>query len=284
MYKVRNDRPLNPVTLEVLKALHLITGKHQVSYFIIGATARDILMTHVFGIGAQRATRDVDFAIALEDWEQFEFIKNEFIASGDFEPVASAAHRLNYKQNEFGFAYPLDLIPFGRIESDTNEIAWPPDMNVVMNVAGYAEALESAIQIDVGDALMVNVASIPALAALKLLAWNDRAMLDNKDAQDLFFLLQHYHRAGNTERLFDEAFPLQEACGYDVAVAGAALLGYDTNVVMGDATRLALLAILSEPAKRDRLVVHMDRSMAADKDMLSNLIQQFERGLRLTAL
>ena len=49
-------------------------------------------------------------------------------------------------------------------------------MATVMNVAGYAEALEHAIQVDVGGGLVVNVVSIPALAALKILAWNDRGL------------------------------------------------------------------------------------------------------------
>jgi predicted nucleotidyltransferase len=71
MVKILANRPLDPVTFAVLKALHLIAEKHNVGYFLIGATARDILMTHVFGIEAGRATRDVDFAIAVEDWQQF---------------------------------------------------------------------------------------------------------------------------------------------------------------------------------------------------------------------
>ncbi|WP_062119991.1 hypothetical protein [Collimonas pratensis] len=125
MYITRRDRPLDPVTLAILNALHLIAARHKASYCIIGATARDILMTHVFGIDQGRATRDVDFAIALKDWRQFDLIKNAFIDSGDFQPVTGTAHRLHYKPGEFGSGYPLDLIPFGAIEQDKNEIAWP---------------------------------------------------------------------------------------------------------------------------------------------------------------
>jgi len=125
MYTIRSDKPLDRITLVVLKALHMIAAKHKANYFIIGATARDILMTHVFGIHAGRATRDVDFAIALEDWNQFDIIKKAFIDGGDFQSVAGESHRLYFKQNEFGTAYPLDLIPFGRIERAGNRIAWP---------------------------------------------------------------------------------------------------------------------------------------------------------------
>ncbi|MES2535000.1 MAG: nucleotidyl transferase AbiEii/AbiGii toxin family protein [Pseudomonadota bacterium] len=284
MYTTRRDKPLDRITLAVLKALHLIAAKHKASYFIIGATARDILMTHVFGIGAGRATRDVDFAIALKDWHRFEIIKKEFIDCGDFQTAADEAHRLYYRPNEFGTAYPLDLIPFGGIEQPGNTIAWPPDMAVVMNVTGYAESLESAIQVDVGEGLIANVVSIPALAALKLLAWNDRGLLDNKDAQDLFFLLRHYHQAGNVDRLYAEAFSILESCSYEIDFAGATLLGYDTRLILEQTTRQALLDVLGDPVKRDRLVVHMDRSIAADSAIPSRFIDQFERGLGLANL
>jgi predicted nucleotidyltransferase len=103
MYTVQTHRPLNPITLTVLGALHHIAAIHEASYFLIGATARDVLMTHVFGVDAGRATRDVDFAIALEDWSQFETIKQSFIDSGDFQSSTGEAHRLFYQPDTFRF-------------------------------------------------------------------------------------------------------------------------------------------------------------------------------------
>lgn len=284
MYAIRTDRPLAPVTLAVLKRPHQIVEKHGACYFIIGATARDMLMTHVFGIDAGRATRDVDFAIAMNDWKEFEVIKKAFIDSGDFQPAAGQEHRLYYRPHEFGFAYPLDLIPFGEIEHAGHQIAWPPDMAVVMNVAGYAEALKSAVRVDLGNGVVTNVVSIPALAALKLLAWNDRGLHDNKDAHDLIFLLKHYHEAGNLDRLYEEAFSLLESCGHDLALAGAALLGHDTKRIVEEMTRKALLEVLGDEIKRDRLMLHMARSMAADPAIPSRFIQQFALGLGLAAV
>ena len=118
MYKTDAGRPLNPVTLVILRTLQEVAGTYGARHFIIGATARDILMTHVFGIDVQRATRDVDFAIALENWEQFEAIKNALVALGDFTPTPDQAHRLYYCEDKYGHAYPLDLVPFGAISSN----------------------------------------------------------------------------------------------------------------------------------------------------------------------
>lgn len=204
------------------------------------------------------------------------------MASGTFTPAADKVHLLLYKPAEYGNAFPLDLIPFGGIEHEAHRIAWPPDMNVVMNVAGYTEALASALDVDTGNSLVIRVVSIPALAALKLLAWNERGLQDNKDAQDLLFLLQHYHEAGNGDRMYEEAYGLLEAAGFDVRLAGATLLGWDTRVILHDDTLHVLFAILANPRTRDRLIVHMTRSTGVD--MADKLLNQFELGLRMTAL
>lgn len=284
MYTIRKDKPLNPVIHAVLASLRDVGKMFGTEHFIVGATARDILMSHVFGIDAARATRDVDFAVAVKDWHQFEDIKSALVDSGDFQAATSQAHRLYYRRNEFGLAYPLDLLPFGKIEGPGNVIAWPPDMKVVMNVAGYAEALQSAVQVDVGNGVSVQVVSIPALTALKILAWDERGLATNKDAEDFYFLTKHYHLAGNEERLYDEAYSLMEAAHYDLELAGAALLGYETRVILDASTRDAVLAVLTDARKRDRLVIHMDRSIGTDSARIQRFVAQFEYGLTLSQL
>jgi predicted nucleotidyltransferase len=284
MYTIRADRPLDPVILEILGAVGALAQERNYTYLLVGATARDMLMSHVFGIESMRATHDVDFAVALEDWDSFDLLRNALVESGGFAPAENRAHLLYYRPSEHGKAYPLDLIPFGGVEREPHQIAWPPDMSVVMNVTAYAEALESALEVDVGNGVIVRVASIPALAALKLLAWNDRGLQDNKDAQDLFFLLQHYHQAGNHDRLYGDAYVLLEACDFDVTHAGAALLGYDAGVSLHEKSRQSLLAVLADPRKRDRLIVHMTRPAGAAPETAARLLDEFERGLHLKKL
>lgn len=279
MYAVRADRPLNPDTLAILGALHAAAARLGFSYFLVGATARDILMTHVFGLDVQRATHDVDCAFALEDWSSFDTLKNELLATGDFAPADGREHLLFYKPQEFRNAYPLDLIPFGGVEHTSHEIAWPPDMNVVMNVIGYGEALHSALRVDVGNGLAIPVISVPGLAALKLLAWNERGLSDNKDAKDLFFLLSRYADAGNQDRLYDEAFAMLEACGFDPGLAGARLLGHDVRLILEEHTNTAIVNVLADPTKRDRLIIHMLPDRLANSAMAAELLGQFEQGL-----
>jgi hypothetical protein len=100
MYTVRTDKPVNPVLIGILAAVQAATQQIGCAYLLVGATARDLLMTHVFGIASRRATHDVDFAIALENWERFDALKAALIASGDFVPASGKVHLLHYKPTE----------------------------------------------------------------------------------------------------------------------------------------------------------------------------------------
>ena len=278
MLRIPPDRPLSVETWELLQAVRQVTAANDIEHFVIGATARDILMQHVFGIDTGRATRDVDFAIAIQDWTQFEQIRQQLIETGQFHETGALAHRLYFKSAEYGEAYPLDLIPFGAVEHRPHQIAWPPDMTVVMNVAGYGEALESALVVETGD-LLVRVVSLPGLAALKLLAWADRYQQSSKDATDLRFLMEHYHKAGNSDRLYDEIPHALARTGYDVALAGAFLLGVDTRRMLAPATLHAMLSVLHSPILRDRLTLHMSRAMTERDRVAEESIAQFHQGL-----
>jgi predicted nucleotidyltransferase len=281
MHKVAAERPLDATTLEILRYLDGSFSRQDIGYFLLGATARDILMYHVFGIPTGRATRDVDFAIALETWTQFDQIKNLLLATGKFTPSADAVHRLHYVVDEGGQGYPVDLIPFGRIEDDASQIAWPPDQAILMNVTGYAEAMQIASVIEVDAGLAIKVVSLPGLAALKLLAWVDRGKRDPKDAQDLFFLLKNYTGAGNEARLYEHAMSLLEHCGFDPDLAGAALLGIDCRRAMAADTIRQIRTVLDDLSKRDRLVLHMGGRSEETAANALRYLDQFRYGLDL---
>ena len=60
-----------------------------------------------------------------------------------------------------GFSIPVDLIPFRGVASAGATVAWPPNEDVVMNVAGFEEVLESSIFVEIEKGLTVRVASVP---------------------------------------------------------------------------------------------------------------------------
>jgi predicted nucleotidyltransferase len=51
----------------------------------------------------------------------------------------------------------IDLVPFGGVEDANSIIAWPPDRDIVMHVAGFSDALESAVQVTRDDSLTIPV-------------------------------------------------------------------------------------------------------------------------------
>ncbi|MBK7472744.1 MAG: nucleotidyl transferase AbiEii/AbiGii toxin family protein [Betaproteobacteria bacterium] len=270
------------MTLAVLRAIAETTHGLGLPYFVAGAMARDILLTNVFGIDTGRATRDVDFAVAVEDWDQFEIVKEKLTASGQFTPAEKAAHRLYYRAHGGETGYPVDILPFRGVERPSHVIAWPPDMQVIMNVVGYEDVLAAAVAVTVESDLSVPIASLPGLALLKLFAWDDRRAETPKDAQDLVILLRRYHMAGNQGRLYGNESAVLEAVDFDLDTASPRLLGMDVRRMTSPLVLEQALILLSNSNRRDRLVTDMAKQLQAVDDSIAeaeNCFEQFEIGL-----
>jgi len=103
---------------------------------------------------------------------------------------------------------------------------------------------------------VVLVASLPAQAMLKILAWRERGKVSRKDASDLRFLMSSYTSV-HRQRLYDHDFDLVEQYDHNPDVAGAALLAQDRGQVVTSAIREKILAAL-EPKSADPLLLsHM---------------------------
>lgn len=227
-------------------------------------------MEHVYGLETTRATRDVDFAVAVSSWDEFERLKNQLIATGEF--VASGnAHRLIFGEG-FG-AYPLDLVPFDGVERH-GEIAWPPKGEFVMNVTGYTDAHDSALDVEIARGFHVKIVSLPAMAVLKILAWNDRPERD-KHATDVLLILRNYYQAGQFDRLYADAVDLLETYGYDLELAGAALMGWDVRRDVVLDTRAQVIAVLANEKKFERFSSQMMRSNPGDMERATLLLKAF---------
>jgi predicted nucleotidyltransferase len=181
---------------------------------------------------------------------------------------------------ELKHRYIVDLIPFGKIETTQDTIAWPPDMSFIMNVTGFADALAASLAVTVSPGLTIQVASLPAIAMLKIFAWSDRGQENPKDATDFTLLLRAYHEAGNSERIYEEAIATLEAVGYDIELAGAWLLGRDSAAIASPETAAKLTGLL-EGNTRSRLVEDMAKAMRGKDDAMDHsarLLAQFTQG------
>lgn len=280
---LKPDRPVDPSTLMVIGEIRQAAKELGVPVFIVGAVARIILLENVHGLQSGRATTDVDFAFALESWEQFQAIKNLLLESPSFNASEQLPHRLYFRAPGLEHSYKVDLIPFGGIETSQNTIAWPPDMAIMMNVAGFSDAHDAAVTVEVSPGIEMAVASIPGIAILKLFAWADRRQEDSKDALDLLTLLRSYHEAGNENRIYEDASAQAalEAVGYDPEFAGAWLLGIDA-AAMASTVTIARLEALLNGATKDRLIEDISRGMKGRDDSLEHarrLLEQFTKGV-----
>lgn len=280
LHSTQTKFPIDQITQEILHAVSEAAALAGIDSMVVGATARDIILTHVFGIPLQRATNDVDFAVAVESWEQFEQLKFILSSKVGFEASDRMKQRLYYGGEKKERGHPIDLVPFGGVAQGGKEIVWPPDMMVTMNVAGYQEVLSAAQQVRLAPDLIVRVASLPGLAILKMIAWTDRRAETSKDAQDLYYVMTKYADAGNTDRLFEAEMAMLEAAGFDSDVAGACLLGKDVACLANDETYQQLVAILDQ--QYDRLSLDMSKSLRNDDDAQTRIetrLQQFKAGM-----
>jgi len=283
MFSVPPERRLDPFMLEVLRHVDRVVRELSLDSFVVGAMAREILLSGVFGLSAGRATRDVDLAVAVKGWHEFEAIKARLVGTGAFISDERIAHRLYYGSGKTRRDYPLDLIPFGDLEQRGSEIAWPPDGAVVMNVAGYREAFTSGVPVEVERGFTVRVVSLAGLAMLKLVAWADRGAADSRDAIDVATLLRHYAAAGNEDRLYGAEMRFLELVSYDLDLAGARLLGADAGRIAAPSTYAKILALFDDPARLDRLVLHVAQGLRAVQDALAEaeeLLAQFRAGFQ----
>lgn len=217
-------------------------------------TARDILLSHVFSIAPTRATRDVDFAIAVKDWRQFDAMRGRLLARGTFREGGKAQQRLYYQGEQGDVDYQLDLVPFGGVAQASKEIAWPPDMKIIMNVAGYDDVLAAAELVNFAPGFDGKMVSLAGLAILKLVAWSDRGRENPKDALDLNHLMTSYTAAGNLDRVY-EVEGVIEAGNFDPDLSGIFLLGKDIQRVASTQTLELLRQIIERDF--DRLTTEM---------------------------
>jgi predicted nucleotidyltransferase len=149
-----------------------------------------------------------------------------------------------------------------------------------MNVAGFEEALESSVPIEIEEGLTVRVASAPGLTLLKLTAWADRGRETNKDAADIYRLLTAYADAGNLDRIYDQELDLLEAVGFDLDLAGAELLGRDVAGIGSSQVMDQIRTLVTSEPNRERLVRHMAQTTYAEAEpAVERIVKAFCRGL-----
>lgn len=225
-YNISSENLNNPLLKDLLKELNGFFGGINVDYYIIGATARDIILSNLHDLVPDRKTDDLDIAIAISDWNQFQSIEENLPKIEGFAKSKEQKQRFIYKE-----VYVIDIVPFGGVAEDDGNIYWPPDETIAMSVWGFPEMADSTISIEIDEEFSIKIASLPGLFILKLVAWKDRHLFGSKDAYDMALLLTNYLNI-NIERAVDEHYDLYEMEEFDPVIAGAKLMARDVKLLI----------------------------------------------------
>jgi predicted nucleotidyltransferase len=243
-----------------------------VSFFVIGAFARDLILKH-YGITPHRMTGDIDLGINVNDWSQFKKLTDSLIATGKFSKTK--------EPQRFLFeSIPIDIVPFGKIADEKVKINWPPEHKIFMSIVGFKEAFENSIivRLNSNPELDIRVPTLPCIAIMKLISWNEKYPERPKDAEDLFFIMNEYEHVGSFDRLYSKEQDLLTEEDFDNQIASIRLLGRDMAMIADKDTADVIRSILddkrNEPHNLIKDVIR-ERKPFVDKFKMINI--QFEK-------
>jgi predicted nucleotidyltransferase len=217
---ISSDKFTHPLLKPILLELTEYFKQAGISFFVIGATARDIVM-ELHNEKSGRLTHDLDIAIAVNDWGQWQKFEKEIISLENFTKDKDQKQRFLYKEK-----FQLDIVPFGDIMKQDSKIFWPPDETFAMSVLGFDAAEEASLKVIVDEEIEIKIASLSGIFLLKIMAWKDRHHKNNKDADDIGFILENYLSI-NDQRAAEQYYEMVYSDEQTILTGGALLLGID---------------------------------------------------------
>lgn len=266
-------------TVELFKIVNQISTELGISYVVVGATARDLVLHHGFGARIRRATSDIDFGIQISSWSDFKKLTDLLINHGFKETVS--AQKLISSNGTM-----VDIVPFGALEDEASNIQWPPNCDIVMNVQGFQEAHDNAIEVFIQKEppITIPVVTSEGMALLKIIAWSDRERnLRVKDVGDLAYLLETYELVTEVSSRVYEEEGLMEKYDWNITLASAHLLGNDSVAIAGGATKQRIVQILNKNLQKNSpnlLVEEMCEHIEHDYQYKLSLLKAFSNGFK----
>lgn len=262
-------------TVTTLSIVKKVADALHIPFFIIGASARDFILKHYYGIESRRMTMDIDLGVEVASWEEYKKLTKSLMSV----PKISSVTKPQRFQCE---SVLLDIIPFGEITDKNHRISWPPEHEIFMNMLGFKEAYENSITVRLSSfpELDIKLPSLPGLALMKIISWKDKYPERKNDAEDLLLIIQKYERAGNFDRLYDKEQELLEEEKFDVINAGIRLLGRDMAKIADQNTLMAVRKILdgeTEERSQFKLVTDMIIGTPTFHDKFEDILFQVKK-------
>ena len=271
-YSISSEKLEHPLLKKLLGELIPLFQKLEIKFYVIGATARDIIM-ELHGEKSGRRTQDIDIAIAVNKWEEFSIIEKEITQLPNFKKDPRQQQRFLYLND-----FQLDIIPYGGITTTEDKIFWPPDQSFAMTVLGFEEAEKDLVRVKIDNTLEIDIVSLTGIFILKLVAWKDRHHKGNKDADDMGFILLNYLNIHEERAAMDHYEEVYEIEDFTITKAGAALLGVDINILLsGNETNKAKLkAIIETEINTKENSVLFNQILETNRIKFDNILDCFQ--------
>jgi len=227
-YKISSSKLRHPLLKPIFEELYSYFKEADISFYVIGATARDIIM-EIHNEASGRATLDLDIAIAISDWKEFSAVEIGLVSLDNFTKDPKQKQRFIYQSD-----FQLDIVPYGEIMKEGDKIFWPPDENFAMTILGFLEVEKATQQVQIDKGVTLNVASLSGIFVLKIIAWEDRNHKGNKDADDIAFIMGNYLEINQSKAM--EFYTEIYTDDFTIFLAGTKLLGKDVLEILKDHT------------------------------------------------
>ena len=199
---------------EVYKVLDATFKTHGISYYLIGANARDVQL-YKAKAKPTRITGDIDFAVLVPDFDTYASLQEALIAGG-FTKTEFPYRLFHTASNTI-----IDLMPFGKIQ-DANKVVF--NKNLTLSVLGYKEVHEHIEPFTLPETgLSIPVTPLEGLFILKWISWQEKPERQ-KDLDDLGMLLKNAWDV-LSEEAYQEHSDLFDEENFKMINAAARILG-----------------------------------------------------------
>lgn len=264
---------------QVLLDMKSVVERLKLEILIVGAGAIILVFDRRYNIEG-RNTTDIDFAVQVNNWSDFQSLSAEMTQVSN--PCFQATN-IQHKFIHISTGIEVDIVPFGVIGEPNQEIQWS-DGNQ-MSLLGFNEAFSTA-ESQFIEEIEFKVISLSALIVLKLIAWSDRKA--RKDLEDVYFIIEHY---SDDDRVLTKLIDELSQGLVEYEEAATFLLGCDINNNFTQVTINQLVKILSQILqKKDTLFPQLiSRTFEPDKwdikfDAIVRHFEALQRGIISSSL
>lgn len=248
-----------------------------IDFYILGAVARDTWLVKygLMSIG----TNDLDFAVYIASKGQYKLLTQYLCEKHDFKAS---------KENTYKFYSPggleVDLLPFGDIEIEGKLMLDGTGMHRI-SANGFKEVYEFGTEkVAFENDKIFNVCTLPGIVILKLIAYDDRPELRQKDIQDIRLILKHYFSI-ETDLIYDRHIDLFGEEIEHVSHIAARVLGRQMKAIFVQSKHLeeriiSILKEVIEHPKKSRMAQLMVAGTEQNIDSAIEILKELLKGIQ----